>query len=105
MGTNYYLHRNICKHCNRSDEIHIGKSSMGWTFTFHATDEIRSYNQWLEILCQNGNKIFDEYDREISLVDFGKLVESKKTEPNNQAELHGGFLDDEGHGFNEGEFS
>ena len=108
MGTNYYARINICKCCNNPEEIiHIGKSSFGWTFTFHATDEIRNYKEWLEILCQSGTKIFDEYDREISLVDFGKLVDSKKDEKNNHAKQYseGSYVDKEGHSMSEGEFS
>lgn len=36
MGTNYYYHINPCQHCNRSDVLHVGKKSMGWTFGFRA---------------------------------------------------------------------
>lgn len=40
MGTNYYLHRNTCDHCGRSDEpMHIGKSSGGWCFSLHVIPE------------------------------------------------------------------
>jgi hypothetical protein len=36
MGTNYYLHKEICPHCGRGDEPkHIGKSSFGWCFSLH----------------------------------------------------------------------
>lgn len=41
MGTNYYLHTDVCKHCKRSaDRVHIGKSSSGWPFLF------RGYRKW-----------------------------------------------------------
>lgn len=41
MGTNYYIRTtegaDYCEHCGRGEqykEIHIGKSSMGWQFSF-----------------------------------------------------------------------
>ena len=86
MGTNYYHRTNICLHCIRYDENHIGKSSGGWTL----------------------------YCDEVSFEDFVKLVESKKDEKNNHTEycktahpLQVGmnWIDDEGNSFSEGEFS
>jgi len=83
MGTNYYLRKNICPCCSRYDEIHIGKSSAGWSFSFHGfrkeNDEgliIISYKDWLKEL-QNG-EIYDEYGRKVTLEEFMKLVENKK---------------------------
>lgn len=35
MG-NYYYHTQICEHCQRSNVLHVGKISMGWTFGFRA---------------------------------------------------------------------
>ena len=52
MGTNYYTKT------DEGEELHIGKSSFGWTFSFHATDEIRSYEHWLKYL--KDRKIYDE---------------------------------------------
>ena len=86
MGTNYYAMENVCPHCNRGNKLeHIGKSSCGWTFSFHATYEIRSYKQWIEFLSKDGVKIQDEYGREISLEKFKELVENKKDAPHNHA--------------------
>lgn len=34
MGTNYYWHQQICDHCHRSDAVHVGKQSAGWSFGF-----------------------------------------------------------------------
>jgi len=123
MGTNYYHRTNICEHCDRYDESHIGKSSGGWTFGFHGEREqnpdynplgqvIASFTDWKERLKKG--KIFDEYGDEISLEDFVKLVESKrdakynhteycKTEYSSRADMN--WLDDEGNSFAEGEFS
>ncbi len=112
MGTNFYVRINPCKTCGESKEvIHIGKSSMGWTFTFHATDEITSYKQWLEVLSNKDVKIFDEYDREVSLKSFKELVESKTNEKYNHAiecadDIYDkSYLDEDGHSMSEGEFS
>jgi len=114
MGTNYYIRYNICKCCNRYDEIHIGKSSYGWSFTFHALDDyiklssidpkfalldnnemqikISSYKEWKEffqkyIIEYETVKIFDEYGTEISLEEFYKLVELKKGGKNHAIEM------------------
>lgn len=62
MGTNYYLHRNTCGRCGRSDEpMHIGKSSGGWVFSLHVIPEqnINDLPDW-EREWANG-VIKDEY--------------------------------------------
>lgn len=107
MGTNYYARYEICESCDRYEEEHIGKSSAGWTFSFHATDEIRSYVDWLTFLNDKDVKIFDEIGAEISLQDFKKMVETKQKEERNHAPIYteGSFKDDEGHSFSEDEFS
>lgn len=47
MGTNYYLHRDVCPTCQRPSEVvHIGKSSAGWCFSLHVDDEIKSLDDW-----------------------------------------------------------
>jgi len=108
MGTNYYAREKICKECGcAKKETHIGKSSFGWTFSFCATDEIRSFKEWVAFLKQDGIKICDEYGEDISLKDFIKLVNSKKNEKHNHAKEYpeGSFLDPEGNSMSEGEFS
>ena len=127
MGCNYYLRKNECKHCNRYDDIHIGKSSAGWTFSFRGykdTDDYTSYlinvpveswKDWQEILRKEDN-IYDEYNRKISFEEFQKLVESKKEQPNNHVTycekeyadtdyLNRLWLDEEGNSFSDSEFS
>lgn len=123
MGTNYYHRTNICSHCDRYDEYHIGKSSMGWTFSFHGEKEtivefnplgkvVASFSDWKERLKKG--KIFNEYGEEILLEEFLKLVESKRDSEHNHTEycrIHHPdhakqcWLDDEGNSFSEGEFS
>lgn len=107
MGTNYYAREKICKCCGHAKkETHIGKSSAGWTFSFHSTDEIRSFREWIDFLTQDDVKIFDEYEKETSLKDFIKLVNSKKNEKHNHAKEYpeGSFLDPEGNSMSKGEF-
>ncbi len=116
MGTNYFHRTNICEKCGRHDERHIGKSSMGWVFTFQAYGNndiednepvIMSYKDWLKAL-EAGGKIFDEYGEETSLDDFKAMVERKRDSPHNQALEYPdrfNFVDDEGNSFSLGYFS
>lgn len=78
MSTNYYVRENVCDCCGRYDELHLGKSSMGWQFTFQYNGgeyykNVAEMRKWLE-----GKRIFDEYDKEISNDEFWQLVESKQ---------------------------
>lgn len=80
MGTNYYHRTDICPHCNRYKERHIGKSSAGWQFFFRGYNEqvvISSFEDWKRELQAEG-RIFDEYGQEISYDDFVKMVEEKQ---------------------------
>ena len=72
MGTNYYVRPKsapcpTCGHDDEVEEIHIGKSSIGWVFSLHVTDDLPDIGSWLEFLTQHPNNIFDEYDENISL--------------------------------------
>lgn len=107
MGTNYYFRENICKECNHaSKETHIGKSSGGWTFSFHATDTEKSWVHWQLLLDSDVGKIFDEYERELSFAEFKKIVEDRGDNLLNHAKEHpeGCFLDDKGYSFSTYEF-
>jgi len=109
MGTNYYVRKNYCKYCKRFDgNEHIGKSSYGWQFSFQATFDIKSYEQWLVYL--KDKDIVDEYGETISLENFKKLVNSKRGGLNHSDECKGNpydysFKDDEGYSFTEINFS
>lgn len=51
MGTNYYwewpaFRCTACGHVEPEDRIHIGKSSGGWCFALHVTDDLRSLEDW-----------------------------------------------------------
>jgi hypothetical protein len=69
MGTNYYLEREICPHCGRSDEkLHIGKSSAGWCFSLHVDPDegINNLADWQALWSAPDARIVDEYGREKS---------------------------------------
>lgn len=68
MGTNYYLHENVCEHCGRGDDsIHIGKSSAGWCFSLHVIneawedDKIINLELWKAKWAEPGTIIKNEY--------------------------------------------
>lgn len=119
MGTNYYWTDATpdCPTCghHRAEEIHIGKSSYGWEFSFHGTDEIRSWKDWLAIL-KGGGEIVDEYGAPITFEDFRKVVE-ERSHPNGLLnhtdycrEMYPDYAkslwkDGEGYSFSDGEFS
>ena len=129
MGINYYWRYNICEHCDRYDNIHIGKSSHGWTFSFHGMvrkpwdDEsilnIVSYKDWLHFFKKETGKIYNEYGDWVSVKQFKYIVESKRNAKLNHTiycrkseecstREHGFktcFLDDDGNSFNTCEFS
>ena len=127
MGTNYYLEFNVCEHCGKPEEVkHLGKSSMGWTFSFQG---FRNEYEQPDIICEAdwrktigealtaGGRIVDEYGDIIKEEDFWKLVESKRKEERNHTTYcraeprhqdHGWntcWLDELGNSFSEGEFS
>lgn len=124
MGTNYYVIKDKCHHCNRGDrEYHIGKSSGGWAFTFqgYPFDGLTSWSKWKEYI--KDKLIEDEYGDVISYEEFVKLVEVYKAPNfigangrknllhNDEARKHGYFnssrdWDDEvGYSFTTVEFS
>jgi hypothetical protein len=119
VGTNYYHEtKPPCECCGREfPRVHIGKSSVGWTFSFHGGDEgaegLESWADWHRRL-REGGRIVDEYGDEISFDGFVELVESKRASPNNQTlycrvhhrEFSGDYwLDSEGNSFGRGNFS
>ena len=84
MGTNYYFKKGktTC-HCCGSEidkEYHIGKKSYGWEFSFEENRDFNLYSckDYLNFLQNNKIKIYNEYQDEISIIDFRKLVLSSK---------------------------
>ena len=117
MGTNYYVRTEpSCggkceQHC-RGGEIHLGKSSMGWAFTFRAYPEpepappavtwpVNDYASWTRLLSLGA--VFDEYGRPVAAGDLLEKIEGKRGGMNT---LYGGdFLDADGNRFCSAEFS
>lgn len=86
MGTNYYLRNNICEKCDLYDELHIGKSSAGWRFSFRAyldPDDvpdgkiIQNIYDWKRVIDQEDCQIFDEYGDFHTKESFYSLVTKK----------------------------
>ncbi|WP_316200961.1 MULTISPECIES: hypothetical protein [unclassified Bradyrhizobium] len=84
MGTNYYVEpQPCCPTCGRSDDrVHIGKSSLGWAFTFHGYEAdgnspaLASAKDWFAYL--EGRKIKTEYGDSVTLEELKRIVERKK---------------------------
>ena len=101
MGTNYDWVHPPCPTCERApSNIHIGKSSMGWSFTWHKTDTLKSCQDWFAFMEKGHGKIVDEYGRDVSLDDFKALVERKRGEHKESTDR----TDDDGCRFVDGEF-
>lgn len=127
MGTNYYARYKQCNHCDRYDEIHLGKSSGGWSFSFHGlrpdkwdvadgAEEILSETAWKTWLWDNDHQIHNEYGDKLSDQEFWEMVEAKRDETHNHTiycqvghpshAYRDCWLDpDTGSSFAEGEFS
>jgi hypothetical protein len=80
MGTNYYVAKNRCECCKRYDEeYHIGKSSLGWSFTFQGYPymKLTSWKMWKEFL--KDQLIYDEYREPMSYEEFVHMIETYKS--------------------------
>ena len=90
MGTNYFVRPQCpdpCAHCAPVD-IHLGKSSIGWAFTFRAysaegddtpqsvTWPVQDFASWLKLL--DLGQIVDEYGRHGTRDDLLALIEVKR---------------------------
>lgn len=103
MGTNYYWREKPCKCCGRFDELHIGKASAGWVFSWHGyrlcepdrwggdgtAPEITRLGipldtaaRWTRFLLATGGTIWDEYGDQLSAGDFLEMVQAKRNENN-----------------------
>ena len=58
MSTNYYAHIDLG---GPVVKLHIGKSSAGWCFALHVTDEITSLDDWRKAWRCPWVTIVDEY--------------------------------------------
>jgi len=111
MGTNYYW-RHEERHCHacggeikpKTVDTHIGKSSGGWRFLFHAPkDGPESWRAWRDKLA-SGGVIVSEYGYDVPIGEFERIVE-KQTGERKQSDRHEGYFEDaEGYVFSRGEF-
>jgi hypothetical protein len=79
MGTNYYLESraercSACGHINEPERVHIGKSSSGWVFSLHVTDEFKSLDDWRAEFAKGERKIVDEYGSELTAESMLKII-------------------------------
>lgn len=88
MGTNYYTKTKKCPHCGHKPEgIHLGKSSMGWQFSFQYNGgeyykNVEQMKKWLE-----DKEIQNEYGEDVTHKEFWDMVANKQTSENlNHAE-------------------
>ena len=81
MGTNFYARPKveICPRCKRPfEEIHLGKSSVGWRFLLQANG-FKFYKNWKEMKkWLKGKRIYDEYGKRIGVKRFIQWVETKQ---------------------------
>jgi len=91
VGTNHYLHRNVCPYCQRgTDQIHIGKDSAGWCYGLHVypnglpdqeNRKITCLDDWEAYLYQRvaeGDVLRDEYHQDMTVADWVDLVVNRK---------------------------
>lgn len=82
MGANYYYQYHT--ELGRAKDLHIGKHSMGWEFSFRGYRNtweeypIHSFEDWKKLFKKLDGQIFDEYDRPIKLEEFIRLVEGSR---------------------------
>lgn len=83
MGTNYYVHtpacEKACEHCNASEELHLGKSSVGWRFLHQAEPDWpreQAHSLWLE--RAKLGEIRDEYGQTITLDELLTYIDRKQ---------------------------
>ena len=85
MGTNFYMQTRAEN--GRCRDVHLGKSSYGWTFSFHGyRDEydgqkITNFFEWNKFIAEEldkGGIIFNEYDDIVDHIELIEQIEAKK---------------------------
>ncbi len=120
MGTNYYVVPN--RPSTRGAVAHIGKSSYGWLFLFHAENNVwnddpivwNSYEEVMEWLEDNTTGvlfpkycIIDEYEQTMDFRQFKQMVDEMQ-EDSNRLKNPNNFKhckNVNGYRFDDGEFS
>lgn len=90
MGTNFYWYaKEKCNHCDREyDPIHIGKSTYGWVFSLHITNEIKSLDDWKAKWQTPGSYIKNSYGDIISIEEMLNIIENRKPAVGNKLLRH-----------------
>lgn len=83
MGTNYYLEGYKPRQLSSTpceQTLHIGKSSYGWVFALHVIPElgINDFPDWIKLFHEEGTRIIDEYDREVSKFEMTSLITDRE---------------------------
>ncbi|WP_433731062.1 hypothetical protein ACQP2Y_21720 [Actinoplanes sp. CA-051413] len=86
MGTNFFYRTNVCGHCDRYQEVHVGKRSAGWSFGFrgypHTLFDVEhpewgydtespfgfpvlSRADWRKVFADTPGELWDEYGRRV----------------------------------------
>jgi hypothetical protein len=77
MTTTYYIRTNYCKYCKRYTERAFGISAAGRRFKFYTDETHRNAAAWfIEML--RGGLVYDEYDRQMNINNFIKVILSKR---------------------------
>ena len=76
-------------HFTETPKIHIGKNSMGWTFTLNSSN-FNSLAQLDQFLSENTQYlIIDEYGRTVSREDLQRIVENSKKNESEESKKSG----------------
>ena len=112
MSMNYYLEKK-CPCCFDKKQVHLGKASKGWAFTFRGDFEngVVDYTTWLvraRALLNVGYALVNEGGTELPLEDLLALVETKRKEAvnydNKSTESTQEWFDADGNSFSNREF-
>lgn len=98
MGTNYYLLKEYCHHCERGDEVHIGKTGKAFVFRGYRREDhdnpwvshsfdaspIASYTEWMFFIANARWPIVNEYGEKITVEQLKAVIDKNPTD--NQVE-------------------
>lgn len=83
MGTNYYAVKKKPRIVKIYDEIHLGKSSIGWKFVFQEQEQYHNFEEFKDFILNNNEWIIkDEYGKEVSPNELLELIKTKQKENN-----------------------
>lgn len=115
MGTNYYLEKE-CECCGHVERVHVGKSSAGWRFLWHAYEDpvdaleqpaILSAHKWWSVInnaLMQGWRLVNEYGR-VEEVDGLESISRVVGRRHSEEYPDHGFKDEDGNEMLRGEWS